>query len=224
VIDSPTAWLRLAVAVAISTIGGVGMWSFMVALPAIQSDFGASRAEASLPFTFVMLGFAGCGVLMGRLADRFGIAVPLGIGTLTLTTGYIAAAWSPSLWLVALTHGLIGIGCSASFGPMMTDISHWFLRRRGIAVALAAVGNYTAGAIWPPVVQHFISTSGWRATHIGIGLFCLVTIMPLVYAMRARIEGQHAETDNAAARRRCISSPIAAISVMASRAAPKCCR
>jgi MFS family permease len=201
VIDSPTAWLRLAVAVAISTIGGVGMWSFMVALPAIQSDFGASRAEASLPFTFVMLGFAGGGVLMGRLADRFGIAVPLGIGTLTLTTGYIAAAWSPSLWLVALAHGLIGIGCSASFGPMMTDISHWFLRRRGIAVALAAVGNYTAGAIWPPVVQHFISTSGWRATHIGIGLFCLVTIMPLVYAMRARIEGQHAETDNAAARR-----------------------
>jgi MFS family permease len=84
---------------------------------------------------------------------------------------------------------------------MMTDISHWFLRRRGIAVALAAVGNYTAGAVWPPVVQHFISTSGWRATHIGIGLFCLVTIMPLVYAMRPRIEGQHAETDNAAARR-----------------------
>jgi MFS family permease len=201
VIDSPTAWLRLAVAVTISTIGGVGMWSYMVALPAIQSDFGVSRADASLPFTLVMLGFAGGGVLMGRLADRFGIAVPLGIGTLALSAGYLAAAWSPSLWLVALAHGLIGIGCSASFGPMMTDISHWFERRRGIAVALAAVGNYIAGAFWPPVVQHFISTSGWRATHFGIGLFCLVTIMPLVYAMRARIDDQHAETDNAAARR-----------------------
>src|SRR5215469_4439153 len=125
----------------------------------------------------------------------------LGIGTLALSAGYLAAAWSPSLWLVALAHGLIGIGCSASFGPMMTDISHWFERRRGIAVALAAVGNYIAGAFWPPVVQHFISTSGWRATHFGIGLFCLVTIMPLVYAMRARIDDQHAETDNAAARR-----------------------
>jgi len=201
VIDSPTAWLRLAVAVTISTIGGVGMWSYMVALPAIQSDFGVSRADASLPFTLVMLGFAGGGVLMGRLADRFGIAVPLGIGTLALSAGYLAAAWSTSLWLVALAHGLIGIGCSASFGPMMTDISHWFERRRGIAVALAAVGNYIAGAFWPPVVQHFISTSGWRATHFGIGLFCLVTIMPLVYAMRARIENQHADTDNAAARR-----------------------
>src|SRR6476646_3883214 len=200
-IDSPTAWLRLGVAVLLSTIGGVGMWSFMVALPAIQADFGVSRADASLPFTMVMLGFAGGGVLMGRLADRFGIALPLGIGTLALTAGYLAVGWSPNLWLVALAHGLIGIGCSASFGPLMSDISHWFVQRRGIAVALAAVGNYTAGTIWPPVVQHFISTSGWRATHIGIGLFCLVTILPLVFAMRARIEDRHSETAGAAARR-----------------------
>src|SRR6478752_1491247 len=200
-IDSPTAWLRLGVAVLLSTIGGVGMWSYMVALPAIQADFGVSRADASLPFTMVMFGFAGGGVLMGRLADRFGIALPLGIGTLALTAGFLAVGWSPNLWLVALAHGLIGIGCSASFGPLMSDISHWFVQRRGIAVALAAVGNYTAGTIWPPVVQHFISTSGWRATHIGIGLFCLITIMPLVFAMRARIEDHHSETAGAAARR-----------------------
>jgi MFS family permease len=199
-IDSGAAWLRLAVAVLLSTIGGVGMWSYMVALPAIQADFGVSRAEASLPFTMVMLGFAGGGVLMGRLADRFGIAVPLAVGTLMLAAGYLAVGWAPNLWMVALAHGLIGVGCSASFGPLMTDISHWFVRRRGIAVALAAVGNYTAGTIWPPVVQHFISTSGWRATYIGIGLFCVVTIMPLILAMRARIE-DHTEAAGAAARR-----------------------
>ena len=72
--DSAAAWLRLAVAVVLSTIGGVGMWSIMVALPAIQTDFGVSRADASLPFTMVMFGFAGGGIVMGRLADRFGIA------------------------------------------------------------------------------------------------------------------------------------------------------
>ncbi len=199
-IDSTAAWVRLAVAVLLSTIGGVGMWSYMVALPAIQADFGVSRAEASLPFTMVMLGFAGGGVLMGRLADRLGIAAPLAIGTLMLTAGYLAVGWAPNLWMVAVAHGLIGVGCSASFGPLMTDISHWFVRRRGIAVALAAVGNYTAGTIWPPVVQHFISTSGWRVTYIGVGLFCLITIMPLILAMRARIE-DHTEAAGAAARR-----------------------
>ncbi|MFY9599287.1 MAG: MFS transporter [Pseudolabrys sp.] len=209
VIDSPTAWLRLGVAVAISTIGGVGMWSIMVALPAIQAEFGVSRADATLPFTMVMFGFAGGGVVMGRLADRFGISVPLGIGTLTLSAGYLATGWASSLWQVALAHGLlIGLGCSASFGPLMADISHWFVRRRGIAVALAASGNYFAGTFWPPVVQHFITTSGWRATHIGIGLFCLVTMLPLVLAMRRRIESHHSDEASESAARRQAEMPF----------------
>src|SRR5215831_18046599 len=124
-IESSYAWLRLAVAVTISTIGGVGMWSVMVALPALQAEFGVTRADASLPFTMVMFGFAGGGILMGRAADRFGIAVPLAIGTVMLSAGYLATGLSSSLWQVALAHILVGLGCSATFGPMMADISHW---------------------------------------------------------------------------------------------------
>jgi MFS family permease len=212
-IESSYAWLRLAIAVTISTLGGVGMWSIMVALPALQAEFGVTRADASLPFTMVMFGFAGGGVLMGRLADRFGIAVPLAVGTLGLSAGYLATGWSASLWQVALAHGLIGIGCSASFGPMMADISHWFLRRRGIAVALAATGNYLAGTIWPPVVQHFISSTGWRATHIGVGLFCLITILPLLLVMRRRIESHDNDAADAAAARRQAELPFSPLTL-----------
>ncbi len=190
--DSTTAWLRLGVTVTLSTVGGVGMWSYMVALPAIQADFNTTRAEATLPFTLAMLGFAGGGVLMGRLVDRFGIVIPLTLATLALSLGYVAVGYSDSLVQVALAHGLlIGIGCSASFGPLMADISHWFARRRGIAVAIAAAGNYIAGTIWPPLVQHLIASQGWRATHIGIGLFLFVSMLPLVFLLRRRIDHQH---------------------------------
>jgi MFS family permease len=196
-----------------STIGGVGMWSIMVTLPALQAEFGVPRADATLPFTMVMIGFAGGGVLLGRLADRFGIATPLGIGTLALSAGYLATGWAPGLWFVALTHGLIGLGCSVSFGPLMADISHWFVRRRGIAVAVAAAGNYLAGTIWPPVVQHFIAGYGWRATHVGIGLFCLVTMLPLVLALRARIEDHHSEAAGAAAAQRRAQAPFSPVTL-----------
>jgi len=212
-VESTCAWLRLVVALTISTIAGVGMWSVMVALPTMQTDFGVSRADASLPFTMVMLGFAGGGVLMGRLADRYGIAVPLGVGILALSAGYLTTGWAPSLWFVALAHGLIGIGCSASFGPLMADISHWFLRRRGIAVALAATGNYLAGTIWPPVIQHFISQWGWRATHIGVGLFCLITVLPLVFAMRRRIDGHDDDAGDAAVARRQAEAPFSPLTL-----------
>ena len=77
VVDSPKAWLRLVTAMLFSTVGAVGMWSVVVALPAIQAEFGVDRAAASLPYTMVMLGFAGGGVVAGRLADRFGIMIPL---------------------------------------------------------------------------------------------------------------------------------------------------
>jgi len=211
--DSAAAWLRLAVAVVLSTVGGVGMWSVMVALPAIQTDFGVSRADASLPFTMVMFGFAGGGVLMGRAADRFGIAVPLAIGTLASAAGYLATGASSSLWQVALAHGLIGLGCSATFGPVMADISHWFLRRRGIAVAIAASGNYFAGTIWPPVVQHFIATTGWRTTHIWIGVFCLCTMLPLVLLLRRRIEDHHGEAAGVAAAQRQAEAPFSPLTL-----------
>jgi MFS family permease len=208
VADSAQAWVRLGVATTLSTIGGVGMWSAVVALPAIQADFGAARADASLPYTLAMLGFAGGGVLMGRLADRFGIAVPLVIGTLALCLGYIATGYSGSIWQVAIAHGaLIGFGCSATFGPLMAEVSHWFVRRRGIAVAIAAAGNYLAGTFWPPVIQHFIASSGWRATHISIGFVLLVTMLPLILALRARIETHH--DDAAAAARRQAEMPFA---------------
>ena len=199
-VDSPAAWRRLWFTVVLATIGGVGMWSFPVALPAVQAAFGVVRADASLPFTLCMLGFALGGVVMGRLVDRLGVAVPLAIGVVATGVGYIAAGTAPTLWVLALAHVLVGIGASATFGPLMADASQWFLRQRGIAVAIAAAGNYLAGVVWPPILQYFIANVGWRETHIGIGVFCAVTMLPLVLAFRRPAPMQAAPTAAAVAR------------------------
>src|ERR1700724_3829689 len=88
-VESPFAWLRLAVAVALGTIGSVGMWSVAVMLPAVQIDFAVARADASLPYTLAMIGFAFGGVLMGRLSDRFGILAPALCGAISLSIGFV---------------------------------------------------------------------------------------------------------------------------------------
>jgi MFS family permease len=190
-IDSRVAWIRLAAIVALSTLGGVGMWSVVVALPHVQAEFGASRAGASLPYTLTMLGFAGGGILMGRLADRFGIMLPVMGGAVMLGLGYAAAALAPSLLVYALAQGvLIGaLGSAAAFGPLMADASLWFRRRRGIAVALAASGNYLAGVVWPPLLNALVLDHGWRVAHAVIGAICVATMIPLALMLRRRAPG-----------------------------------
>ncbi len=192
-IDSSYSWLRLGLSLVLSTVAGIGLWSFVVALPVIQADFGAMRADASLPYTFLTFGFAVGGVFMGKIADRYGITVPATIGAFLLGIGYVACSYSVSLWQLALAHGfLIGFGSSTTFAPLIADISHWFLRRRGIAVAICACGNYLAGTIWSPVVQHFIELYGWRSTHFGIGIFCVLAMVPLAFMLRRRPSRQTA--------------------------------
>lgn len=204
-IESPYAWMRLAVSLLLMTIGGGGMYSVTVVLPAIQAEFGVARADASLPYTLTMIGFGLGGILMGRLADRFGVLVPVGTGALGLGAGYIAAGMAPNLWLFCAAQGLlIGLlGTSATFAPLVADTSQWFDRRRGMALAICMSGNYTAGAVWPPVMQHFIDSVGWRQTYVGMGVFCMLSMLPLAMVLRRRPPAHALESavPDAAARR-----------------------
>jgi len=186
--DSRYAWLRLCVTLTLMTLGASGMYIVSVGLPAIQAEFGVDRSDASTPYTALMIGFGVGGVLMGKLADRYGVSVPTGIGAVGLGLGFIAAGLSPSLAWVVAAHGLmIGmLGIASTFSPLVADTTLWFDKRRGLAVAICASGNYLGGTFWPPIVQHFIETVGWRQTFIGVGIFCLLTMLPLSFLLRRR--------------------------------------
>ena len=185
--ESAYAWIRLFAALLLSAIGGVGMWSVIVALPAVQAEFGVARSAASLPYTMTMICFGFGGILMGRLSDRFGITVPVTGGAISLGIGYAVASQATTLWQFTLAQGLlVGAASSVTFGPIIADTSLWFTRRRGIAVAIIASGSYLAGTVWPPIVQHFIEKEGWRWTYQAVAIFCVMTMVPLALALRRR--------------------------------------
>jgi MFS family permease len=202
--DSPYAWARLAAAMVLGTLACVGTWSVIVVLPTIEVEFDTIRGGASLPFTATMLGFAVGGVAMGKLADRFSIVVPLVGGAALLLGGYVLAGLSTTIFEFTLAHGLlIGPGAAAGFAPLISDVSHWFRKRRALAVAMAASGSYLAGAIWPQIVEALVSAHGWRATHVGIGLFVFLAMTPTAFFLRrqpARAALADAEVATEAAR------------------------
>ena len=184
-IDGPYALFRLGVSILLATMGSIGMWAVVVVLPAVQEEFGVDRADASLPYTLTMVGFAVGNAVVGRFVDRYGITLPVIVAATALGLGFVLASMTTAIWQISAIQGLlIGVGTSASFGPLIADISHWFSRRRGIAVAATASGNYLAGAIWPTLIEGFIRTDGWRTTYIGIGILCICVMVPLALCLR----------------------------------------
>jgi MFS family permease len=185
-IDSSYAWRRLAASVALSTIGGIGMWFLAVALPAVQADLGVSRADISFGYTMNMLGFFAGGVVAGRMVDRRGIVATSIVSAIGLAAGFALAPLTSSLTLFAAAQVLIGFSAAATFAPLVADVSHWFEKRRGLAVAIAASGNYIAGTIWPPIVELLIQDHGWRFSYFTAALFCLVAMIPLALTLQRR--------------------------------------
>lgn len=172
----------------LATIGSVGMWSIIVIMPKVQEEFGVDRAEASLPFTAIMIGFGVGNLLVGRLVDRFGITLPMFASGILLGSGFYASTLTTSIWQFALIQGvLVGLGTATLFGPLMSDISHWFRRRLGIAIAAAASGNYFAGFIWPLILKDIVANEGWREAYLLVAVTLFVTIIPLSFLLKKRL-------------------------------------
>ncbi|MEZ5662909.1 MAG: MFS transporter [Burkholderiaceae bacterium] len=186
-VDSRQAAWRLLVALGLVVLGNSSMYVVSVVLPTVQAEFGVDRASASLPYTFMMVCLGLGGIWTGRMADRHGLMKVLWLGAMAVAAGFVGAALSGSIWTFGLAHGLLGlIGGASTFAPLLADTAQWWNRRRGIAVAICASGNYIAGALWPPLVQHGIESIGWRPTYMMLGVACGLGMLGLSVFMRQR--------------------------------------
>ena len=201
--DGSYSFARLALSLLLSTLIGAGMWAIIVVMPEAQRDFGVDRSAASIPYTLMMCTLAFSTIALGRMTDRRGITLPLAISASSLGLGFVGAGYAPNLTVFSAAHVLIGVGAGTGFGPMMADISHWFVKRRGLAVVVVASGNYIAGTIWPLLMSFSMPLIGWRATYGGLGLVIAFAVLPLALAMRRRPSAaafDEAEAATAAAR------------------------
>jgi MFS family permease len=164
----------------------------VVVLPVVQAEFGATRGAVSLAFTLTMLGFGLGGVATGKITDRFGIVAAMGLSITFLGLAYVLAGLSTTLWQFIAVYFLIGLGTSATFAPLMAEVSHWFERYRGLAVTIVASGNYVGGTIWAPLLSWGVQSAGWRTAHIAVGIFCAVAMTLLLLVLRAQIGGAKA--------------------------------
>ena len=187
VLDSPYSWFRLVLILIVSTVGSVGVWAIIIVLPLVQTDLGVDRSTASLIYALTMVGFAAGNLIVGRFVDQFGFFRSLLVTTAFTTIGFLGASYANSVEILTIWQILVGFGAAIGFGPLMADISHWFQKRRGIALAVAASGNYLSGAIWPIALKSVLVEQGWRHAYFLIAMTVLITLTPLSLLLISRI-------------------------------------
>ena len=185
--DTPYAWFRLLITLIIAIFANTGMWAVITIMPALEAEFVTSRAVTSLPFTMNMIGFAVGNLVIGQIIDRFGVTLSVMAAAICSASAFFLATLAGDIYLLAATHLLLGFGTAAGFGPLITDISHWFLKQRGIAVALIASGNYLAGGIWPLFLSDILAEDGWRAAYLSLSVVTLCIILPLALLLQRRL-------------------------------------
>jgi MFS family permease len=160
----------------------------VVALKTVAAEFDWPRSVPSTASSLVYLGAGVGGMLMAWLSDRIGVMWPAMVGATMVGIGAMVASRSTDAMDLWLSHGiLIGLlGNAATFAPLVTNITRWFDRRRGVAVALVASGQSVSGAVWPSVFGYGIEEIGWRSTMFYFGIFVIATMAPLALFLRRR--------------------------------------
>jgi MFS family permease len=165
---------------------GFGIWfigwgsyslCFGVFLKPLITEFGWSRADASLAYSAMFMVQATIGILMGWLTDRIGSRMlMLGFGSF-LGISYILLSHVNDLWQFQLSYALAGgIGTSVLNIPVMVAVSRWFRRKQGFMLGIVQAGAGIGGFIFPPLTGWIILSYGWREAYLYLGV-CTLVIM-----------------------------------------------
>jgi MFS family permease len=179
-IETRSSWVVASISVALLAASFGALWITAVGLKAIAADLGGARSAPSLASSLAWLGTSFGGVVMGRLADWYGIRWTVIFGAISIAIGlFISTLGAP--WQLYVGHGLfMGVlGNAGLNAPLYVYVSRWFDRRRGSALALISSGGYAAGTLWPPIFERAIGAFGWQYTMMGYAIFLVVFVVPL---------------------------------------------
>ncbi len=165
---------------------GVGVW-----VKALELHFGWSRAQLTGAFSLAQLEGSIVGPFLGYLIDRLGPRRMVFAGLVITGLGFILFSRTNNLLIFYLSYGLIMLGsASGSWLPFMTAINRWFIRKRGLAMAVAAEGSPLGGLLLLPVLAWAVTPGhfGWSTTALWIGIVFLALAFPLSWFIRERPE------------------------------------
>ena len=170
-------FIALSAFLVLLIIGGT-MYSFGVFFQPLLDEFGWTRAMTSGAFALQMVVHGSFYMVTGRLTDRFGPRIVMTVCSIFLGAGYLLMSQITSIWQLYLFYGVMaGIGVSGGWVPLLSVVTRWFVKRRGMVTGIVASGVGLGTIIVPPVARWLISDYGWRFSYIVMGSAALIVTM-----------------------------------------------
>ena len=187
-VETRYGWVIVFASLAVHSISLGAPTILFVALKPIAADLDTARAVPSLAYSLLMIGTGIGGIAMGWWMDRRGVMQPVLFGAVMICLGALLASYAQGRWSLFIATGLLMglLGKAAMIAPLVANVTRWFDRRRGLAVAIITSGQGLAGALWPAVIQYFNDLVGWRGTFLYFSIFAAATMVPAAFLLRPR--------------------------------------
>ena len=141
---------------------GLTFFSYGLFIEPLEEDFGWSRAQVSLGYSFAFVAAGIMAPLIGRLVDARGPRLSIVVGSVLTALTYVLLAQTATLWQWYLFRSInAGFHQMIFFIPINALVSRWFGARRGVALTLTSVGIQLGGFLVVPLVQLVINKVGW---------------------------------------------------------------
>jgi MFS family permease len=178
-IETRRSWTVCLTALGIAAVSFAAPAITVVGLKSIAAELGGERSVPALAYSLAWLGASFGGIMMGRIAERFGIRATVMFGASMIAVGLVVAQSGGGVSLLVGYGLFIGLlGNSGINAPLYIYVTRWFDRRRGTALALLGSGSSVSAAIWAPIFAAAEARVGWRETMLLFAAVELALILP----------------------------------------------
>jgi len=176
-VQTRQGYVVTAAAFCLQMLGIGSLMSFGIFIPALETEFGWSRATVAGAASMANLVNGVLAMGAGYLSDRYGPRIVMTIAGIILGSAYFLISQTQAVWQLYLAYGgLYAIGWSAFDVVPLSTVAKRFSANRGVMTGIVKVGAGTGMFAIPLLVGGLVSSVGWRWAFAALGLLVLVGV------------------------------------------------